>query len=255
MIVLAGDIGGTKVNLGLFEDPALRAHRRFTSADYHDLESICRSFLEDRDASLDAAAFGIAGPIVDGRSEATNLPWVIEQRSLSRLLDCPVRLLNDLESTAHGIPDLSADQICTLNEGREVAGGARAIIAAGTGLGQGYMVYDAAQERYLPHASEGGHTDFGPRSPEEIELLQFLTRRLGQSRSSASCLGWGSRASSTISPRRTATTSRKRFATRSHRASRRRLSPARRWTDRFRSASRRCDDSSIRTARRLAISR
>jgi glucokinase len=186
VIVLAGDIGGTKVDLGLFSrtDPAgplvERAQARYPSRVYRDLESICAEFLEGRGVSPGAAAFGIAGPIVNGRCEATNLPWVIEQTSLARQLRCPVGMLNDLEATAHGIPELGAGQIHALNEGQEVREAARAIVAAGTGLGEAYMVWDASLGRYAPSASEGGHCDYPARNSGEIEMLGHLIGRFGR---------------------------------------------------------------------------
>jgi len=184
--ILAGDIGGTKVDLGLFSRgggraaPSLTRRERFSSASHEDLQSICRAFLGDSGSRPVAAAFGIAGPIVDDRVEATNLPWVIEKKGLESLLGCPVALLNDLESTAHGIPLLSGEELLSLNDGEEVPGAPRALIAAGTGLGQGYMVREAGSDRYLPCASEGGHSDFAARDEEEFALLRHLKTRLGR---------------------------------------------------------------------------
>jgi len=185
MVLLAGDIGGTKVDLGLFDIgeegvPVPSRDARFSSARYADLESICRDFLAAGGERPEAAAFGIAGPIVDDRSEATNLPWVIERTALEALLECRVALLNDLESTAHGIPLLSGGELLVLNEGAEVPGAPRAIIAAGTGLGQGYMIHDARTGRYVPCASEGGHADFAARDDEEFGLLKHLASRVGR---------------------------------------------------------------------------
>jgi len=178
--VLAGDIGGTKVDLGLFDGPALVEHQRYQSRDFTDLETICAGFLSAAGgATPAAAAFGIAGPIVGGRVQTTNLPWLIEQSSMARRLGCPVALVNDLESTAHGIPFLRPEEVVTLNAGAEVPRASRAILAAGTGLGEGYMVFDAKQDRYEPRASEGGHSDFAARTPEEIELQAKLTGKFG----------------------------------------------------------------------------
>ena len=123
MIVLAGDIGGTKTHLGLFtraepKAPLVMTHQeKFASRGYVDLESLCAGYLKGRSTRPDAAAFGIAGPIVNSRCEATNLPWVIEQASLERLLSCPVTMLNDLESMAHGVAELRPDEVLTLNPG------------------------------------------------------------------------------------------------------------------------------------------
>ena len=183
MIVLAGDIGGTKTQLGLFTraDPksplVMRHHERFVSRAYPDLESLCSGYLTGRPEKPGAAAFGIAGPIVNGRCEATNLPWVIEQRSLERLLACPVMMINDLEAMAYGVPELKPEEFLTLNRGVEATEAACAIIAAGTGLGEGYMVWDPVSKRHVPSASEGGHTDFAARNPDEIELLRHLQTR------------------------------------------------------------------------------
>ncbi len=160
--------------------PTLSRHEKYSSASHEDLESICRAFLGETGARPVAAAFGIAGPIVDDRVEATNLPWVIEKRKLESLLGCPVALLNDLESTAHGVPLLSGRELVELNEGEEVPGAPRALIAAGTGLGEGYMIHDPGSGRYVPCASEGGHSDFAARDPEEFALLEHLKEDLGR---------------------------------------------------------------------------
>lgn len=186
MIVLAGDIGGTKTRLGLFTraEPGtplvMTDQQRFVSQAYPDLDSICADYLKTHPEKPVAAAFGIAGPIVNGRCEATNLPWVIEQRSLERLLRCPVTMLNDLESMAHGVAELKPEEFLTLNRGVETKNAACAIIAAGTGLGEGYMVWDAASNRHVPSASEGGHTDFAARNSDEIDLLRFMQSRFAR---------------------------------------------------------------------------
>ena len=183
MIVLAGDIGGTKTRLGLFtrvepDAPLITIHQeRFVSRENADFESLCTGFLKERPEKPGAAAFGIAGPIVNGRCEATNLHWVIEQSSLERLLSCRVTMINDLESMAYGIAELRPDEFLTLNPGVESPRAARAIIAAGTGMGEGYMVWNAGCDRHIPSASEGGHTDFAARNPAEIDLLRRLLER------------------------------------------------------------------------------
>ncbi|HKY31742.1 MAG TPA: glucokinase [Candidatus Polarisedimenticolia bacterium] len=178
-VVLAGDVGGTKVVLGLFRGDRLLASERYPSRGESGLEPVCSAFLAGRRESPRASAFGVAGPVVKGRVETTNLPWVVETRSLERMLGGPVALLNDLEATGHGVDALDPASLLELNEGREVQRAPRALIAAGTGLGQGYMVFDAHAGRYAPAASEGGHSDFGARTDDEIELLRHLRGRYG----------------------------------------------------------------------------
>lgn len=173
-MILAGDIGGTKTNLGLFDIDGSRLTARvlksFPSKNYPGLESIVAEFMSMANARADAACFGVAGPVVDGRLVTPNLPWVVESRVLAERLELDhIELINDLEATAHGIPQLEPDEFVTLNEGRLETGNA-ALIAAGTGLGVAGMFWNG--ERHVPSASEGGHADFAPRDQLEIELLQ-----------------------------------------------------------------------------------
>jgi glucokinase len=202
-MILAGDIGGTKTNLALYEWGTERTEplrlETFHSRDYTSLEEILKEFLEapisptmqdkseptESDSAQDgkqpaepiklaAACFGIAGPVIDNRSQTTNLPWIVEGASIAKQFDIPrVRLLNDLESTAYGILLLRPDEIEALNPGvppkkRQ----ALALIAAGTGLGQAILFWDGLSYRPMP--SEGGHTDFAPNNDNEIELLRYL---------------------------------------------------------------------------------
>lgn len=181
-MILAGDIGGTKTNLGLFDviDGALtpRDRKSLPSKRYSALESIVDEFLAGAGhVSVDAACFGVAGPVLEGRSVTPNLPWVIESMSLaSRLKLDSVALINDLEATAHGIAELKPEEFATLNEGSAEPGNA-ALIAAGTGLGCASLFWDGY--RHVPSASEGGHMDFAPRNRLEAELLQHLMDKHG----------------------------------------------------------------------------
>jgi glucokinase len=177
-MILAGDIGGTKTNLGLFDivDGALtlRQQKSFPSRNYRGLESIVQEFIHGAEA-IDAACFGIAGPIIEGRSFTPNLPWVVESHSLASLLKLDsVALINDLEATAHGIAELKPEEFVTLNEGTAEPGNA-CLIAAGTGLGTASLFWDG--EEMMPSASEGGHVDFAPRNRLEIQLLENLLTR------------------------------------------------------------------------------
>lgn len=176
-MILAGDIGGTKTNLAVFS-PELGPHHplveaTFPSGQYPSLEAIIAEFLAAHPHPVDGACFGVAGPVVEGRAEITNLPWTIETNALAATLGtAAVALINDLKAVAQAVPHLEADDVVTLNVGDPVAGGAIAVIAPGTGLGEAFLTYDRG--RYRAHPSEGGHASFAPTTPTEAELLQFL---------------------------------------------------------------------------------
>ncbi len=187
-MILAGDIGGTKCNLALFEARrgALHsiAHRRFASKDYRQVGDIVSEFVrelgggaaEGGSGKITAAGFGVAGPVVDHRVRATNLPWVVDGASLARILGIErVVLLNDLEATAYSLPHLQPSEFCTLNPGTPAPQANQALIAAGTGLGEAILFWDGS--RYVVAATEGGHADLAPRTEQEIELLRFLKKR------------------------------------------------------------------------------
>jgi glucokinase len=179
-MLLAGDIGGTKTNLAVFspEDGprAPLAEATFPSADYPSLEALVREFLSQVDSKVERATFGVAGPVAAGRAAITNLPWVMEEGPLREALNfSSVRLLNDLAAIAHAVPFLEPADLHTLNVGQPAPGEAMAIIAPGTGLGEAFLTWDGS--RYRPHASEGGHADFAPNNPFEVELLRYLQDR------------------------------------------------------------------------------
>jgi len=186
-MILAGDIGGTKTTLGLFDSSGdgLREHGRasYVSRDFPGLEAIVERFrAEHPDASVDAACFGVAGAVIAGRAATTNLPWPeLDQRSLSRDLGLPhVLLLNDLEATAYGVLQLGPEARASLHAStRGRRAGNVAVIAAGTGLGQAILLWDGAAARHRAVVSEGGHADFAPRSEQQIRLLRFLRSELG----------------------------------------------------------------------------
>ncbi len=181
--VLAGDIGGTKTNLALYQvSPADRSQAialvreaSFPSTQYEGLEAVVDEFMERRTECVAAGAFGIAGPVLDGKVMATNLPWKVESASLIQTLGgAPVRLMNDLEATAYGALHTDPNEMQTLNEGISRPGNC-AVIAVGTGLGQTFLFWDGT--RYIAAATEGGHVDFVPRNEREDSLLRYMRKQ------------------------------------------------------------------------------
>ncbi len=182
-MILAGDVGGTKVDLALynFQQGNLKpvTEKKYHAPSYSSLEAVVREFLEEAKPSEDitAACFGVPGPVRNGKLKLTNLPWSLDTRELSLGLKIDhLFLINDLEANGYGIPELPADKIFTLSTGDPSVVGHRGLIAAGTGLGEAVLVWDG--KRYMPIASEGGHTDFAPRNEEEVDLLRYLWRTL-----------------------------------------------------------------------------
>lgn len=177
-MILAGDVGGTKVHLALYDfiggklTPA-RDHQ-YPAGKYSGLEEIVREFAAGEE--ITAACFGVPGPVREGRLRLTNLPWTLDSREMAVHLKIEyVFLINDLLANGYGIAELAADQIYSLSEGdpRQLAN--RALISAGTGLGEAFMIWDG--HTYVPYPSEGGHTDFAPRNEDEIDLLRFLRQK------------------------------------------------------------------------------
>ncbi len=188
-LVIAGDVGGTSTRLlatRVHADGSTHdAHSQvFASGGYASLELICQLFLaqlrrRDEDAPVAAAAFGVAGPVVDGRSRLTNLSWTIDPEGLRAALGCPrARVLNDFHCVALAAPTLPADSLAVLQRGADPQRAEHyAVIGAGTGLGQAIGVPVDAASRVL--ATEGGHADFAPAGELEDELLRFMRGRHG----------------------------------------------------------------------------
>jgi glucokinase len=184
-MILAGDVGGTKVHLALynFEGGRLRSLReqKYPAHEFANLGAAIEKFLEvdnvDR-KDIVAACFGVPGPVRAGRLKLTNLPWILDTRELSHELSIEhIFLINDLEANGYGIPELAPERIFTLHKGDSSSVGNRGLIAAGTGLGEAMLIWDG-KSRHLPIASEGGHCDFSARTDQEIALLQYLRRTL-----------------------------------------------------------------------------
>lgn len=180
-LLLAGDIGGTKTKLALYEQVGerlrpVRSHS-YPSTHYDGLEGIVADFIGD--AAVPAAAcFGVAGPVSDGCCRTTNLPWVIEESALAaRTGIAAVRLLNDLQAMALGLAGLPAGELLELNPNAQPRVGNIAVIAAGTGCGEAILYWDG--KTYHAIATEGGHADFAPNSREQEGLLRWLRTRFG----------------------------------------------------------------------------
>jgi len=180
--VLAGDIGGTKTNLGLFlkgkERPVPKVIETFSSQNAPDLEHIIRQFFEIHPVPVTHACFGVAGPVVNGKSKTTNLPWNISEDRIKKQFNFHhVKLVNDLTTTAMAIPLLNKDEFFPLNQADSIKDQNLALIAPGTGLGKAMLIYQ--NDRYFPIPSEGGHADFAPNSEAEIKLWRYLHQHYG----------------------------------------------------------------------------
>jgi glucokinase len=187
-VILAGDIGGTKCNLALYEITG-KSHRkiikeRYESREFPTFDELISRFLSDTRAetrgaganAIQAAGFGVAGPVIDRRVKATNLPWIVDASALATQLTTPhVVLLNDLEATAHSLALLGPSEISTLNRGTPAPQATQTLLAAGTGLGEATLFWDG--KRHVVASSEGGHSDFAPRTEQEIEFLRYMKKQ------------------------------------------------------------------------------
>jgi glucokinase len=192
--LLAADIGGTKTDLGVYAPAsgprAPLATGRLATGAYEGVEPLVRAFLDEQQLAVDFASCAVAGPVVEGRARLTNLPWTLEEGALARALGVKAAwLLNDLVATATALPSLFPEDLVTLNAGHPVRGGALAVIAPGTGLGEAFLTWDGG--RYRAHASEGGHATFGPTTPIEVELCSHLAARFGHVSYERVCSGMG----------------------------------------------------------------
>ena len=187
-MIIAGDVGGTKCNIALFAEKngKLEAlyRQRFASKDFAKFDLIIKEFTRQAAPHLNggkvhAAGFGVAGPVINNRIHATNLPWIIDADSLSRELGVKtIALMNDLGAWGHSLEHLAPEDLIVLNKGKAVPGASRALLAAGTGLGESILFWDGARYRVVP--SEGGHSDYAPHTDQQIELLKFMRRRYPQ---------------------------------------------------------------------------
>jgi glucokinase len=189
-VILAGDIGGTNARLALFAggDRSLVRSTTYPTAGWPDLESIILEFLDGDD--VDAACLAVAGPVLHGRSTRVNLPWTVDARRLARsigLESCAV--VNDLEANARGVPLLDPSDLATVNPGAPDPFGNKAVVSAGTGLGEAALVWTGNGYHAVP--GEGGHADFAPRTETEVRLWRCLAAQYGHVSYERVCSGRG----------------------------------------------------------------
>ena len=185
-MLLAGDVGGTKTLLGLFSRapnrPVPVAIETMTTLDYDGLVAMIRDFLRRQpggEPPIEAACFGVAGPVLDEAATLTNVPWRVDGRAVAVAFGLGrVRLLNDLVAIAHSVPVLQPDELHVLQPGTPNLAGNAALLAAGTGMGQSFLFNDG--RHLVPAPSEAGHADFAARTPREWQLVEWLTRRYGR---------------------------------------------------------------------------
>lgn len=190
-MILAGDVGGTKCNLGLFEERGPSLHlvmrRRYATGEFACLEELIERFFREcaqesgaaTQGNIEAAGFGVAGAMVEGRLVSNNIPWELSAAALAGKLKLDLEqlvLINDVVATAYGLVHLTPQDFLVLNSGAPQFNGNQALIAAGTGLGEAMIFWDGRQHRASP--SEGGSADFAPRTDREIELLRFIKKRM-----------------------------------------------------------------------------
>jgi glucokinase len=185
-MLLAGDVGGTKTLLGLFarapHRPAPVAVESFPTLQFEGLVPMIRAFLQKQpggEPNVEAACFGVAGPVIDDAAWLTNLSWKVDGRAVALAFGLGrVQLLNDLVSIAHSVSVLHPEELHTLQEGEPNLSGNAALLAAGTGMGQAFLFNDG--RRLVPAPSEAGHADFAARTPREWQLVEWLTARYGR---------------------------------------------------------------------------
>jgi glucokinase len=185
-VLLAADVGGTKTLLGLFEEAPERPKEiesgEFVTLDYDSLVPMIREFLRAETVdpkAITAASFGVAGAVSDNVARLTNVPWLVDGQQISEAAALPhVHILNDLQAMAYSVPVLAPKELEYLQHGVAQSGGNAAVIAAGTGLGEALLLN--VDGRFVPGATEGGHADWGARTPREIEMLSAIARIYGR---------------------------------------------------------------------------
>jgi glucokinase len=184
MRLLAGDVGGTKTLLQLVDvsstGRAVVGERRFESGHYKTFDDMLDEFVTStrRDLPIEAACFAVAGPVLDGKAEVTNLRWFMDGATIATRFGIRrVTLINDFYAVALGVPLLADGDVVVINPGKRDRFGPIGIVGAGTGLGEAMVIHDGARWNVIP--SEGGHADFAPQDEEQAKLFVALHRKLG----------------------------------------------------------------------------
>ena len=193
-MLLAGDVGGTKTILGLFTSGAGPRHplveRTYSSRGYPNLGHIVQAFRSEHGGHFDSVCIGVAGPVVDGEATVTNLAWDLSEEKLrDRLGVKRLKLLNDLQAIGYAVPLLAPADVHVLNPGNPDPSGPVAIVAPGTGLGEAFLTRENGQT--VSHPSEGGHADFAPGSPDQVDLVHYMMTRFGHVSCERVCSGGG----------------------------------------------------------------
>jgi glucokinase len=179
LTILAGDVGGTKTNIALYrvnaEGVSMLREGRYASQEYTSLADIIVQFTGSE--WPDRICMAVAGPVVDGKVQLTNLSWQLDSKAMTTALKTPVVFINDLEANAYGLAGLQRTDLAAIHTSDNKPGGNIAIVAPGTGLGEAGLYYDG--KKYHPFATEGGHSDFSPRTEQDIDLFRFLQQQHG----------------------------------------------------------------------------
>lgn len=173
MNILAGDIGGTKVLLQISCNGEVLMEQQYVSANYATFDALLTEFMAQAKYAVSVACFAVAGPVDGGVANVTNRPWQLNSNKLQQQFSIPdVILINDFQAVGYGIAALPGHAVEILQAGDEHPQGVRALIGAGTGLGQAFMVWSGQHYQVLP--TEGGHVGFAPTNELQIELLRFM---------------------------------------------------------------------------------
>jgi glucokinase len=187
VIVLAGDIGGKTSRLALLKENAIFFEKAYPSADNASLDAVVEKFLHDvrkalgPDSHPRRACFGVPGPVENGTCRVTNLPWFVDARKIEAKAKIEkVALVNDFQAAALGVTVIGQDSLVPVGGGDRNPTGPIVVMGAGTGLGEGFLFWSPADNRYQVIASEGGHVDFTPRSALETGLMTYMAGRYGR---------------------------------------------------------------------------